>query len=478
MAAPGDRLGDRYELIEIIGSGGMAIVWRARDTRLRRAVAVKILRPQFAEDADFVGRFESEARHAASLAHPNVATVYDTGSDPGPDGGTRYIVMELIDGPSVAEVLRGGPLPVGLALDIAIAAARALAAAHRRGIVHRDVKPGNLLIGPDGRVRLADFGIARALASARLTTAGTMFGSAPYMSPEQANGGEVLPPSDLYSLGVVLHEMLHGTLPPSARGSGTPDSASVDGSSTPGRSGADASDGHSIPAGLDAIVGRALQVDPAARHPSARAFADALESVARRLDDVGRRGGVQPVRAARPNGGRRANSHGPRRRRPGRRPRRGPRWPRPGRSVVGRDPRGLGHDPCRAGRPGRGGGPARRSPPATSSHGGARDRPRGVRRPRGRVASMLGRVEGGVLAETATPPPVAAAAGPSASGATVAASAATPVPSLALSSPSPLDDRGALISAHADARPDGAALAAPGPRADGNHGRRRRRRFL
>ncbi|MBA2380516.1 MAG: serine/threonine protein kinase, partial [Chloroflexi bacterium] len=141
MAEPGDRLGGRCELIEVIGSGGMAVVWRARDTRLRRTVAVKILRPQFAGDAEFVERFESEARHAASLAHPNVAAVFDTGFDPGPDGGTRFIVMELIDGPSVAEVLHGGPLPVALALEIATAAARALAAAHRRGIVHRDVKP-------------------------------------------------------------------------------------------------------------------------------------------------------------------------------------------------------------------------------------------------------------------------------------------------------------------------------------------------
>src|SRR5215212_5186694 len=218
MAAPGDRLGGRYELIEVIGAGGMAVVWRARDARLRRTVAVKILRPQFAEDAEFVERFESEARHAASLAHPNVATVYDTGFDPGPDGGTRYIVMELIDGPTVADLLRDGPLPALQAVDIAIAAARALAAAHRRGIVHRDVKPGNLLIGPDGRVRLADFGIARALTSSRLTTAGAMFGSAPYMSPEQARGEEALAPSDIYSLGVVLHEMLVGRLPARAHG--------------------------------------------------------------------------------------------------------------------------------------------------------------------------------------------------------------------------------------------------------------------
>ena len=282
MAAPGDLLGGRFELIEVIGSGGMAVVWRARDTRLRRTVAVKILRPQFAEDPDFVERFESEARHAASLAHPNVAAVYDTGFDAGPDGRTRYIVMELVDGPSVAEVLRKGAIPIPLAIDVAIAAARALAAAHRRGIVHRDVKPGNLLIGPDGRVRLADFGIARALTATRLTTAGTMFGSAPYMSPEQARGDQVLPSSDLYSLGVVLFEMLHGRLPergsPAAllrRAAGQEDAA--------GRPAPGLSSEPSLPAGLDAIVARALDPDPTQRHPSARAFAEALESAARRL---------------------------------------------------------------------------------------------------------------------------------------------------------------------------------------------------
>ena len=281
MAAPGDLLGGRFELIEEIGSGGMAVVWRARDTRLRRPVAVKILRPQFAEDPDFVERFESEARHAASLAHPNVAAVYDTGFEAGPDGRTRYIVMELVDGPSVAEVLRTGAMPIALAIDVAIAAARALAAAHRRGIVHRDVKPGNLLIGPDGRVRLADFGIARALTATRLTTAGTMFGSAPYMSPEQARGDEVLPSSDLYSLGVVLFEMLHGRLP--ERGSPAALDRRADGLEDAEQPAPDLASEPSLPAGLDAIVARALQADPTRRHPSARAFAEALESAARRL---------------------------------------------------------------------------------------------------------------------------------------------------------------------------------------------------
>jgi serine/threonine-protein kinase len=287
MAAPGDRLGGRYELIEVIGAGGMAVVWRARDARLRRTVAVKILRPQFAEDAEFVERFESEARHAAGLAHPNVATVYDTGFDPGPDGGTRYIVMELVDGPSVAELLRHGPLPVSLAIDVASAAARALAAAHRRGIVHRDVKPGNLLVGSDGRVRLSDFGIARALTSSRLTTAGEALGSLPYMSPEQAAGEEVLPQSDIYSLGVVLFEMLHGRLP-AREARRVDDSAAVDDSGTPDAAlSEDEGARPGVRTWLAPIIARALQRDPVLRHPSARALAEALEAVSNRSHRAG-----------------------------------------------------------------------------------------------------------------------------------------------------------------------------------------------
>ncbi len=285
MAASGDRLAGRYELLEPIGSGGMAIVWRARDLRLGRTVAVKILRPQFAGDAEFVERFATEAHHAASLAHEHIAAVYDTGVD----GETRFIVMELVDGPSVADLIQsGGTLPIALAISIATAAARALAAAHRRGLVHRDVKPANILIGRDGRVRLADFGIARALSASRVTTVGVLVGSGPYMSPEQRRGDEVMAASDLFSLGVVLYEMLHGELPPDA---GTPAFARV-----PAGDVAD-----DLPAGVNAIVERAIAADPARRFPSARSFADALDAAARQLRKVDRGTGepaLLPIAAA------------------------------------------------------------------------------------------------------------------------------------------------------------------------------------
>src|SRR5687768_11979731 len=210
MPSPGEVLAGRYELISPIGSGGMAVVWRARDQRLQRHVAVKLLRPEYAEDPEFVRRFEFEARNAASLSHPNVAPVYDTDVD----GDLRFIVMELVDGPSLAEIIaeRGRIEPV-VAVEIVAAAARALAAAHRRGLIHRDVKPANLLIGRDGRVRLADFGIARALTSNRVTQPGTVLGSIPYLSPEQARGDDATASGDIFSLGVVLFEMLTGSLP-------------------------------------------------------------------------------------------------------------------------------------------------------------------------------------------------------------------------------------------------------------------------
>jgi hypothetical protein len=274
MAAPGELLAGRYELIQPIGSGGMATVWRARDTRLGRPVAVKLLRPELAEDAEFLRRFETEARHAASLSHPNVATVHDTDVD----DGRRFIVMELVDGPSVADVVaQRGPLEPIVAVEIAAAAARALAAAHRRGLIHRDVKPANLLIGADGRIRLADFGIARALTSSRATTPGTVLGSIPYLSPEQARGEEATAAGDIFSLGVVLFEMLTGSLPWEAA---TPAAMATARLHVPAPPPSEAVSG--LPEGLDGIVEKALQLEPAERYPSARVLADALEGWSRR----------------------------------------------------------------------------------------------------------------------------------------------------------------------------------------------------
>jgi eukaryotic-like serine/threonine-protein kinase len=257
-----------------MGAGGMAIVWRARDLRLQRPVAVKILRPELAEDEDLARRFAAEARLAASLAHQNIAPVYDTDVD----GDHQFIVMELVDGPSVADLLRDqGALEPKVAVEIAAAAARALAAAHRRGLIHRDVKPANLLVGRDGRTRLADFGIARALTVSRVTKPGTVLGSVPYLSPEQARGEEATASSDIFSMGVVLFEMLTGQLPWDAD---TPAAMATVRLHAP----APAPSGirRSLPKGLDAIVGRALAVDPTERYPSARVLADALEAWSRR----------------------------------------------------------------------------------------------------------------------------------------------------------------------------------------------------
>src|SRR6187551_3353941 len=210
LAEIGQTLGGRYRLIELLGSGGMATIYRAADTQLGRDVALKLLRPEYLRDPDFNARFRQEAQAAASLSHPNVVTVYDYGADPsGP-----FIVMELVDGEDLATILRrSGALPPRQAARIASAVARALAAAHAKGIVHRDVKPGNVIIGRDGQVKVADFGIARAVAEAALTLPGTALGSVHYFSPEQARGEPTTASSDLFSLGIVLYEALTGQRP-------------------------------------------------------------------------------------------------------------------------------------------------------------------------------------------------------------------------------------------------------------------------
>ena len=205
-------LGDRYEIHQRLARGGMAQVYLARDRSLDRPVAVKELVPEFATDPSFVERFRREAQAAANLAHPNIVGVYDWGTQ----DGTYFIVMEYIDGPSLSQVIRrDGPLHPRRAAEIAGEVAAALGFAHSRGVVHRDVKPGNVLLTSTGQSKVTDFGIARALSSPDddLTQAGSVMGTATYFSPEQAQGLPVDPRSDLYSLGVVLYEMVTGRPP-------------------------------------------------------------------------------------------------------------------------------------------------------------------------------------------------------------------------------------------------------------------------
>ena len=200
----------RYRLLRALARGGMAQVWEARDEVLDRTVAVKVLHPHMAGDEALVARFRQEAVAAARLTHPNVVAIYDTGVD----RGFPFIVMELVSGSPLRQVLdTDGPLPVERAIDVAAQVAGALDYAHRSGIIHRDVKPGNILLCDDGRAKVADFGIAKALAGSDLTQTGMVLGTARYLSPEQVNGHALDGRSDVYALGVVLYEMLCGEAP-------------------------------------------------------------------------------------------------------------------------------------------------------------------------------------------------------------------------------------------------------------------------
>ncbi|HLX36124.1 MAG TPA: Stk1 family PASTA domain-containing Ser/Thr kinase [Candidatus Limnocylindrales bacterium] len=270
MADIGSTLGGRYRLIELLGQGGMATIYRARDSQLERDVAVKVLRPEYGADPDFLERFRHEAQAAASLSHPSIVAVYDYGTDPaGP-----FIVMELVDGQDLASLLRRrGPLPPIQAACVAAEVARALAAAHANGIVHRDVKPGNILVTSDNRIKVADFGIARAVAEAALTMPGTTLGSIHYFSPEQARGELATPASDIYSLGIVLYEMLTGQRPWSGDSAAAVATARL---SAPVPS-PKAVNG-SVPDALDAIDQRAMATDPADRFGSATEMAEALDA--------------------------------------------------------------------------------------------------------------------------------------------------------------------------------------------------------
>lgn len=203
-------LSGRYELLEKIGDGGMAVVYKAKDKLLNRFIAVKILRPEFTKDAAFVENFKRESQAAAGLSHPNVVGVYDVGRE----GNINYIVMELIEGKTLNEIIKEeAPMDYRKVIDITKQVASALKVAHKNKIIHRDVKPHNIMVTNDGVVKLADFGIAKAVNDATLSTGSKIIGSVHYFSPEQARGNYVDERSDIYSLGIVMYEMLTGTVP-------------------------------------------------------------------------------------------------------------------------------------------------------------------------------------------------------------------------------------------------------------------------
>ena len=204
-------LGNRYQIIRKIGDGGMAFVYEAKDKLLNRTVAVKVLRPEFVDDEEFLKKFKREAEAVASLSHPNIVNVYDVGED----GKVNYIVMEYVDGQNLKDIIKNeGTLDEYTALDITKQIAMALSAAHKKGIVHRDIKPHNILISNEGRiVKVADFGIAKAVTNSTMTNVGNIIGSVHYFSPEQAKGNSVNATADLYSLGIVLYEMIIGRVP-------------------------------------------------------------------------------------------------------------------------------------------------------------------------------------------------------------------------------------------------------------------------
>jgi eukaryotic-like serine/threonine-protein kinase len=273
-----DLLKDRYRLLDVVGEGGMAVVWRAEDELLGRTVAVKVLRPQYANDPEFLARLRSEARAAAALSDPGVVGVFDVGED----AGRHFIVMEYVAGRDLKAIIRAeGAFPPQRAVTIGAAIARAVGRAHAAGMVHRDIKPQNVLIGADDRVKVADFGIARAMSEVGTTAPGIVLGTVHYLAPELAAGGGATPASDVYSLGVVLYEMLTGRLPFDADSSVGVAMKIMNDAPEPVEQ-----VNPRVPAALARIVQRAMARSVGDRYPDANSLADDLDGFAHWSDQA------------------------------------------------------------------------------------------------------------------------------------------------------------------------------------------------
>jgi serine/threonine protein kinase len=260
-------LAGRYRLIAPLGEGGMAAVYRARDLRLNREVAVKVLRDELTRDPDFLSRFEREAQVVASLSHPNIVPVYDVGEEQ----GSRFIVMEYVRGRTLKDAIEaGGPPPVDRAVGILLSVLDALGYAHERGLIHRDVKPQNILLTPSGDARLADFGIAHLVDSSTTRTA-AILGSAHYLSPEQARGEEATPASDVYACGIVLYETLAGVPPFNG-----PNALAIANQHLHATPPSIREERPEVPAPIATALVRALAKTPGARFATAAEFARAL----------------------------------------------------------------------------------------------------------------------------------------------------------------------------------------------------------
>jgi eukaryotic-like serine/threonine-protein kinase len=275
----GEIVAERYELEELVGTGGMSSVFKARDRLLERPVALKILHEHYVADPEYVERFRREARAVAQLAHPNIVTVIDRGEQ----DGRQFIVFEYVEGENLKQLVgREGALPVREAIELALQVARALGYAHERGIVHRDVKPQNVILNEDGRAKVTDFGIARSLDVDGVTQTGTVLGTSDYIAPEQAQGEPVDSQTDVYSLGVVLFELLTGELP--FRGEGFV-AVALQHVNEPVPSVLDRRG--DVPPRLDLVVQRAMAKRPEDRHRSMAELVADLEASLRELDGYG-----------------------------------------------------------------------------------------------------------------------------------------------------------------------------------------------